>query len=58
LADPDRGFDAVVIGSPERAFSGNQYSLVAPLFALHGGPLWIPDLGGELDPDLAMPRCC
>jgi hypothetical protein len=36
LADPDRGFDAVVIGSHERAFSGNQYSLVAPLFTLLG----------------------
>lgn len=23
--DPNRGFDAVVIGEPPRAFSGNQY---------------------------------
>ena len=52
LADPDRGFDAVVIGSHERAFSGNQYSLVAPLFALHGVPLWMPEFGGEVDPAL------
>lgn len=50
LANPDRGFDAVVIGSHERAFSGNQYSLVAPLLALHGVPLWMPELGGAVDP--------
>jgi len=41
-----------VIGSHERAFSGNQYSLVAPLFALHVVPLWMPELGGEVDPAL------
>jgi site-specific DNA recombinase len=50
LADPGRGFDAVVIGSHERAFSGNQYSLVAPLLALHGVSLWMPELGGAVDP--------
>ena len=31
LANPDRGFDAVVIGEPQRAFYGNQYSLVMPV---------------------------
>ena len=36
LSDPDRGFDAVVVGSYERAFFGNQFSLVAPLFAAAG----------------------
>lgn len=36
LEDPDRGFDALVIGSYERAFFGNQFSLVAPLFAAAG----------------------
>ena len=50
VSNPDRGFDAVVIGSHERAFSGNQYSLVAPLLALHGVPLWMPELGGAVDP--------
>lgn len=25
LRDPERGFDAVVIGEPQRAFYGNQY---------------------------------
>jgi hypothetical protein len=27
LRDPNRGFDAVVIGEPQRAFYGNQFSL-------------------------------
>ena len=52
LADPDRGFDAVVIGSYERAFFGNQFSLVAPVFAAAGVQLWLPEVGGPLDPEV------
>ncbi len=36
LSDPRRGFDAVVIGEPHRAFSGNQFGLTFPLFVHHG----------------------
>ena len=32
LADPDRGWDAIVIGEYERAFYGSQYASMAPLF--------------------------
>jgi len=32
LKDPARPFDAVVIGEPQRAFYGNQFGLVFPLF--------------------------
>lgn len=52
LADPDRPFDAIVIGSSERAFSGNQYSVMAPLFAHNDVTLWIPELGGAADPEI------
>lgn len=52
LADPDRGFDAVVVGSYERAFFGNQFALVAPLFAAVGVQLWLPEAGGRLDPEV------
>ncbi|MFD0635512.1 recombinase family protein [Catenulispora yoronensis] len=52
LEDPNRGFDAVVIGSNERAFCGNHYSLVAPLLASHGVQLWMPELGGRVDPSI------
>ena len=36
LADPDRGWDAVVIGEYERAFYGAQYASMAPLFEHYG----------------------
>jgi DNA invertase Pin-like site-specific DNA recombinase len=51
LADPNRGFDAVVIGEPQRAFSGNQFSLTFPLFVHHHVGLWVPEVGGAVDPD-------
>ena len=31
LANPDRGWDAIVVGEYERAFYGAQYALMAPL---------------------------
>jgi site-specific DNA recombinase len=51
LADPGRGFDAVVIGEPQRAFYGNQYSLTMPVFTHYGVELWVPEVGGAIDPD-------
>ena len=51
LADPGRGFDAVVIGEPQRAFYGNQYSLTMPVFTHYGVELWVPEVGGPIDPD-------
>jgi DNA invertase Pin-like site-specific DNA recombinase len=52
LADPDRGFDAIVIGSSERAFSGQQFAMTAPLFTHYGVMVWLPELGGPADPEL------
>ena len=49
LADPDRGWDAIVIGEYERAFYGNQYALMAPLFEHNGIGLWMPEVGGRVD---------
>jgi DNA invertase Pin-like site-specific DNA recombinase len=51
LADPGRGFDAVVVGEPQRAFYGNQYSLTMPVFTHYGVELWVPEVGGPIDPD-------
>ena len=51
LADPGRGFSAVVIGEPARAFHGNQYGLTFPLFVHYGVGLWVPEVGGRIDPD-------
>ncbi|MFD5703278.1 recombinase family protein, partial [Streptomyces lasiicapitis] len=51
LADPARDFDAVVIGEPQRAFYGNQYGLTHPLFVHYGVQLWVPEVGGPIDPE-------
>lgn len=50
LKNPNREFDAVVIGEPHRAFYGNQYGLTFPLFEHYGVPLWVPEVGGPIDP--------
>jgi site-specific DNA recombinase len=49
LADPDRGWDAIVIGEYERAFYGAQYAAMAPLFEHYGIQLWTPEVGGQID---------
>ena len=48
---PERGFEAVVVGEPQRAFYGNQFGNTFPLFAHYGVPLWVPEVGGPIDPD-------
>jgi len=50
LADPNRGFDAVVVGEPQRAFYGNQFGNTFPLFEHYAVPLWVPEVGGPIDP--------
>jgi site-specific DNA recombinase len=50
LRDPDRGFAGVVIGEPQRAFYGNQFSLTFPIFTHYGVHLWVPEVGGPIDP--------
>ena len=46
----DRGFTAVVIGEPSRAFYGGQFGLTFPLFVHHDVELWVPEVGGKIDP--------
>jgi len=47
VADPGRGFDAIVIGEYERAFYGSQYTLMAPLFEHYGLQLWLPETAAQ-----------
>ncbi|WP_199485237.1 recombinase family protein [Actinomadura craniellae] len=49
MADPDRAFDAIVVGEYERAFYGGQFDLMAPLFEHYGVQLWLPEAGGRVD---------
>ncbi|WP_329101498.1 recombinase family protein [Micromonospora sp. NBC_01699] len=51
LRNPSRGFSAVVVGEPHRAFYGNQFGLTVPLFTHYGVELWVPEIGGPIDPD-------
>jgi site-specific DNA recombinase len=50
LRSPDRGFEAVSIGEPQRAFYGAQFALTFPLFEHYGVELWVPEVGGCVDP--------
>ena len=49
LADPCRGWDAIVVGEYERAFYGSQYASMTPLFEHYGVQLWLPEAGGQVD---------
>jgi len=49
LADPGRGWDAIVVGEYERAFYGSKYALMAPLLGHYGVQLWMPEAGGRVD---------
>jgi site-specific DNA recombinase len=48
-ADPQRGFDAVVVGEYERAFYGDQLRHLATVFERHGVQLWLPEVHGRVD---------
>ena len=39
------------MGEPQRAFYGNQFGNTFPVFAHYGVPLWVPEVGGPIDPD-------
>jgi site-specific DNA recombinase len=48
--DPQRPFDAVVVGEFERAFSARQFLLVAETLARHGIQVWLPEVDGPVNP--------
>jgi site-specific DNA recombinase len=50
IRNPLRGFDAVVLGEPQRAFYGSQFSMTFPVFIHYGVGLWVPEVGGAIDP--------
>ncbi len=53
LNEHDRNFEAVVTGEPQQAFHSNQFSLTFPAFVHYGVSLWVPEVGGAIDPGSA-----
>jgi DNA invertase Pin-like site-specific DNA recombinase len=49
--DPDREFDAVVVGEYERAFYGAQFQQVVARLAAAGVQVWLPEAGGPVELD-------
>lgn len=47
--EPQRSFDAVVVGEFERAFSARQFVPVAATLARHGVQIWLPEVDGPVD---------
>lgn len=48
VQDPDRGFDAIVVGEYERAFAGDEFERLAPLFERCGVEMWLPETNGPV----------
>ncbi|MBD8059053.1 recombinase family protein [Cellulomonas sp. JH27-2] len=51
LSASGRTFDGIVVGEPQRAFYGAQFALTFPLLTHHGVALFVPEVGGQVDPD-------
>ncbi|UJW30006.1 recombinase family protein [Saccharothrix sp. AJ9571] len=49
LPDPDRGFDAIVVGEYERAFAANQFEQLTPTLTRYGVQVWLPEAGGPVE---------
>jgi DNA invertase Pin-like site-specific DNA recombinase len=51
IADPARGFDAIVVGEYERAFHGQQLEQLTSTLRRHDVQLWLPETYGPVDFD-------
>lgn len=49
-SDPDRVFDAIVIGEYERAFAGPQLQQLLPARTALGVQVWLPEADGPINP--------
>ena len=49
IKNPGRGWDALVLAEPQRAFSGTQFEGILFQFAHYDVGLWVPELGGPVD---------
>ncbi len=52
LPNPARGWTGIVVGEPQRAFgSAGQVQNILPQLAHWGVQLWVPEVGGPVDPE-------
>ncbi len=51
LPSQQRRWDGLVIGEPHRAFYGDQFQNTFPTLHHHGVQLWVPEVGGRVDPE-------
>jgi DNA invertase Pin-like site-specific DNA recombinase len=51
IRNASRSWADLVIAEPQRAFAGNQFGLVYPVLVHYGVSLWVPEVGGRVDPD-------
>jgi len=56
LKNLNRGWEAIVIGEPARAFYGAQFQDIFPVLTGYNVQLWVPDVGGYVDPDSDGPE--
>lgn len=49
IPEPDRGFEAIVVGEYERAFAGRQLDQLAPILRRHQVALWLPETDGPVN---------
>lgn len=49
VTTPDRGFEAIIVGESERAFTGTQLLHLAPIFLAHGVQVRLPEVDGPVD---------
>lgn len=51
LKDPNRGWDALVVGEGKRCWYGSQFADVSPTITHYGVDIYIPELSGRYDPN-------
>ncbi|WP_235190809.1 recombinase family protein [Amycolatopsis rifamycinica] len=56
LPDPDRGFDAIVVGEYKRAFAANQFEQLTPTLTRYGVQVWLPEAGGPVEAGCPLHR--
>jgi DNA invertase Pin-like site-specific DNA recombinase len=49
VKDPERGFDAIIVGEAGRAFTSTQLLRLSPVLLAQGVRVWLPEFDGPVD---------